>query len=194
MARYCPNCSAELTPPEVQCWNCGALFGPNSTWTPTDKPTESKQGLSWFAYSMMLALLLLPLLLSLSLLWMGRKTEIWPIAFYSPVWMLFVALVAVIVVEIRKLGKPTLTRLVVQTVLFGLAGGFISWMLVTIIQRATENPAEAAGIGFVWIYVYGPLSVALGQLTALLLWWFKKERPAADDSAPHHDGRVSKAN
>jgi len=38
MAHYCPNCSAELKPPVADCWNCGALFGPASSWTPTDKP------------------------------------------------------------------------------------------------------------------------------------------------------------
>src|SRR6266496_2513748 len=38
MPRYCPNCSAELNALEVECWNCGALFGPNSSWIPTDSP------------------------------------------------------------------------------------------------------------------------------------------------------------
>jgi hypothetical protein len=38
MARYCPNCSAQLKAPEVECWNCGALFGPSSSWAPTDTP------------------------------------------------------------------------------------------------------------------------------------------------------------
>jgi hypothetical protein len=39
MARYCPNCSAELKVSEAECWNCGALFGPNSSWAPTDAPS-----------------------------------------------------------------------------------------------------------------------------------------------------------
>lgn len=39
MAHYCPNCSAELTVSTTECWNCGALFGPNSNWVPTDTPT-----------------------------------------------------------------------------------------------------------------------------------------------------------
>lgn len=39
MARYCPNCSAELKVSEAECWNCGALLGANSSWAPTDEPT-----------------------------------------------------------------------------------------------------------------------------------------------------------
>lgn len=39
MARYCPNCSAELKVSEAECWNCEALFGPNSSWAPTDAPS-----------------------------------------------------------------------------------------------------------------------------------------------------------
>jgi hypothetical protein len=39
MPRYCPNCSAELRPPEAGCWNCGALFGSDSGWAPTNEPT-----------------------------------------------------------------------------------------------------------------------------------------------------------
>jgi hypothetical protein len=27
-----------LKPLEGECWNCAALFGPSSSWTPTDKP------------------------------------------------------------------------------------------------------------------------------------------------------------
>jgi len=39
MARYCPNCSAELKNTGAACWNCGAtLFGPEGSWRPTDKP------------------------------------------------------------------------------------------------------------------------------------------------------------
>jgi hypothetical protein len=39
MARYCPNCSAELKISEAECWNCEASFGPNSSWAPTDAPS-----------------------------------------------------------------------------------------------------------------------------------------------------------
>jgi hypothetical protein len=38
MPRYCPNCSGELKPPEAECWNCGAVFGTQSAWSPTDRP------------------------------------------------------------------------------------------------------------------------------------------------------------
>lgn len=38
MARYCPNCSSELRPPEADCWKCGAIFGNNSHWIPLDEP------------------------------------------------------------------------------------------------------------------------------------------------------------
>src|SRR5687768_2462828 len=38
MERYCPNCSAPLREPGVDCWNCGAIFGPGSSWTPTAEP------------------------------------------------------------------------------------------------------------------------------------------------------------
>src|SRR5688572_2979642 len=37
MARYCPNCSAQLKSQD-QCWNCEAVFGHGSAWVPTDQP------------------------------------------------------------------------------------------------------------------------------------------------------------
>ena len=37
-ARYCPNCSAQLRPPEAHCWNCGAVFGTDAGWRPTETP------------------------------------------------------------------------------------------------------------------------------------------------------------
>jgi hypothetical protein len=39
MPRYCPNCSAELRPPAADCWNCGAVFGSDGGWAPTNAPT-----------------------------------------------------------------------------------------------------------------------------------------------------------
>jgi hypothetical protein len=41
VARFCPNCSAQLRSPETECWNCGALFGEGSAWTPTDRAVGS---------------------------------------------------------------------------------------------------------------------------------------------------------
>lgn len=38
MPLYCPNCSAELAKREAECWNCGAIFGAEGAWTPTERP------------------------------------------------------------------------------------------------------------------------------------------------------------
>lgn len=39
MALYCPNCSAKLSNPVSECWNCGAVFGEGSDWVPARVPS-----------------------------------------------------------------------------------------------------------------------------------------------------------
>ena len=36
---YCPNCSCPLEPDELACPKCTAIFGPGSSWSPTEYPS-----------------------------------------------------------------------------------------------------------------------------------------------------------
>ena len=37
---YCPQCSSEIEATAEKCRECGALFGPNSAWKPTEQPPD----------------------------------------------------------------------------------------------------------------------------------------------------------
>ncbi len=50
-------------------------------------------------------------------------------------------------------------------------------MLLTIAWMTWNEKTSGFSAGnapLAWIFFYGPFSVALGQLLALTVWWFKK--------------------
>lgn len=85
-----------------------------------------------------------------------------------------------------KLGKPPIWVLVVRTVVYAIAGGALSlgctiiWMIWY--ERSTGYSAGNAPL--VWIFVYGPVSAALGQTLALIHWW--TQTPRVDKKLPDH--------
>jgi hypothetical protein len=72
-----------------------------------------------------------------------------------------------------NLGKPPIWVLVLRTVVYAIAGGTLSlgctivWMIWY--ERSTGYSAGNAPLA--WIFVYGPVSIALGQIIALVHWW-----------------------
>ena len=100
------------------------------------------------------------------------------VMFYSPVISLVIAVIVVSIAKLNHLPKPRLTSLLVLTLFLAVAGA-IATLLMTIVwmiwyQHSTGFDPGNAPVG--WIFFYGPLGVALGQLCALAMWWFK--RPA----------------
>ena len=110
---------------------------------------------------------------------------IFQIVFFSPVFMLFVAVAAVTIARLYQLPKRTVARLAWQPVLFAVAGAVASLVLLIIWMIWYENTTGygAGNAPLAWIFFYGPLSAALGQLCALLSWWFKRPSAETRDSA-----------
>jgi hypothetical protein len=87
-----------------------------------------------------------------------------------------VAAVVVVVVKLTHVPKPSVLRLVRLTYLFTFLGAVAS-LIYTIVwmiwyEHSTGYSAGNARLG--WIFFNGPVSAALGQLVALIAWWFKK--------------------
>ena len=47
MTVYCPNCAASIEPASARCDKCGAIFGGDSAWIPTDKPPGPPSLTKW---------------------------------------------------------------------------------------------------------------------------------------------------
>lgn len=96
--------------------------------------------------------------------------------FFSPVIALVIAIVVVSFAKSNQLPKPNFKSLLLLTLLFAVVGAMttllmtISWM--TWYEHSTGFSAGNGPLG--WIFLYGPLGVAVGQLCALTVWWFKK--------------------
>ena len=93
----------------------------------------------------------------------------------SPVIALVIAIVAVSIAKLKQLPKSNLKSLLLLTVLFAIAGA-VTTLLMTIAwalwyEHSTGFNAGNAPLG--WIFFFGPFGVALGQLCALTVWWFK---------------------
>jgi hypothetical protein len=79
--------------------------------------------------------------------------------------------------------KRPLRALVGRVFLYALAGAAVSlgstiaWMVWY--ERSTGFSSGNAPLG--WIFFYGPISVAVGELVALVHWWFQKP---LDQTAP----------
>lgn len=95
--------------------------------------------------------------------------------FLSPVLMIVVAAGVVLYARTAQLAKPSIGYLVSRSIGFAVIGAVAS-LLLTIgwmiwYERSTGYSAGNAPLG--WIFFYGPLSAACGQLAALIAWWLK---------------------
>ena len=96
--------------------------------------------------------------------------------FFSPVLMVIVAVIAVILAELKHLPKPGVGYLASLTIILamvGLGGSLLCTIGWAIWYEQTKH-LNAGNAPLAWIFFYGPVSTALGQLIALILWWFKK--------------------
>ncbi len=97
-------------------------------------------------------------------------------AVLSPVAMVVVAAMVVALAKVRGLATAKVSTLIWTTVAFAVAGAAaslaytIGWMVWY--ENTTGYSAGNAPLG--WIFFYGPASAALGQLLALIVWWFRK--------------------
>lgn len=96
--------------------------------------------------------------------------------FLSPLVMAVVAAVLYAYARIKHLPKLNVYYLAGRSLRYGLIGAGIS-LLLTIIamvwyEHSTGYSAGNGPLG--WLFIYGPVSAALGQLVALIQWWFKK--------------------
>ena len=105
--------------------------------------------------------------------------------FLSPVVMLLLAAAAVWGRQICAAPKAPTNTLVSLTLIFAVAGAVVSllftvgWMVWY--ERTTGYSAGNAPVG--WILFYGPAGAALGQLLALVVWWFKKPTGSPSNAA-----------
>jgi hypothetical protein len=97
-------------------------------------------------------------------------------AFLSPLAMVVVAAVVVFMAKLSSKPKPAVGALIGMSFTFAAAGAVVSlaftigWMIWY--EKTSGYSAGNAPLG--WIFLYGPASAALGQLVALIVWWFRK--------------------
>lgn len=98
------------------------------------------------------------------------------VMFFSPLIAALIAVGAVVLARTTGKQKAKVITLVVLSLLFAIAGAGVSliytidWMASY--EESTGYSAGNAPLG--WMFSYGPVSAALGQLLALAVWWFKK--------------------
>jgi hypothetical protein len=106
-------------------------------------------------------------------------------AFLSPLAMIVVAGAIVAIAKILSLPKPKVGALIWMSIALAAAGAIasliytIGWMIWY--ENTTGYSAGNAPLG--WIFFYGPASAALGQLLALIVWWFRKPRTGVTNAA-----------
>src|SRR6185436_17239395 len=95
------------------------------------------------------------------------------IVFFSPFIVAVFALIVVLIAKKAKLSKPSLTYLVSRGFCLVEMVGFFTFLLTIawIIWYERSTGYSANQTPFAWIFFFGPLSAALGQLLALGMWW-----------------------
>jgi hypothetical protein len=105
--------------------------------------------------------------------------------FLSPLVMAVVAAAVVAAARLYPVSKPKISTLVWMTIAFAGAGAIasliftIGWMVWY--EKTTGYSAGNGPLG--WIFIYGPASAAVGQLVALVVWWFMKPRRGSPNAA-----------
>ena len=95
--------------------------------------------------------------------------------FFSPAVALIIALVVWGYAKSNSLPKPESWVLIVLTLAFAAAGATIT-LLMTMAWMEWYEHTTGYGAGNAplrWIFFYGPVGIAIGQLCALAVWWFK---------------------
>lgn len=99
-------------------------------------------------------------------------------AFFAPAIMIVVAIAVYLFAKQGRFGKPSAVVLFRLTVMYALVGGGLSLVLTVawMFWYEATSGYSAGNAPLAWIFVYGPLSVALGQVLALVVWWFRKAK------------------
>jgi len=95
--------------------------------------------------------------------------------FLSPLFAAILAVLVVLSAKLAHLSKPKPSYLVELSLKYAGIGAGASLVLTIVwmiwYEKTTGYSAGNGPLG--WIFFYGPLSAALGQLVALVKWWFK---------------------
>ncbi len=95
---------------------------------------------------------------------------------FSPLLIAVLAIILVAYAKLTSRTKPSVGFLAWRSFLYAAIGAIVSLGL-TIGWMAwyESSTGYSAGNGpLAWIFFYGPVSAALGQLAALAQWWFKR--------------------
>jgi len=108
---------------------------------------------------------------------------------YSPVIVAALAVFIVIVVKLFRLKKVSAKWLIGASITYGIVGFGLSFAFLIFEMNWYERTTGygAGNAPLFWMIFYGPLSVALGQLIALIHWLFKKQpnnRLQSDAASP----------
>jgi len=94
----------------------------------------------------------------------------------SPLLIAALAIILVVYVKLAALKKPSIAFLIGRSLLYAVIGVIASLVLVIIwmIWYESSTGYGAGNAPLAWIFFYGPVSAALGQLAALTQWWFRR--------------------
>jgi hypothetical protein len=98
------------------------------------------------------------------------------LACLSPIVALAIIIFVALIAAEMASKQPPVRELIVRAVVYAAAaaaislGGTIAWMIWY--ERSTGYGAGNAPLG--WIFFYGPLSAAAGEIVALIHWTFRR--------------------
>lgn len=96
--------------------------------------------------------------------------------FLAPILPVIVAVIEVgfvAVARYKEITKPPASLLASKSIKYGVVGAVIS-LVITIAWMVwyEHTSGYSAGNGPIgWIFFYGPISFAIGQVVALVKWW-----------------------
>ena len=98
------------------------------------------------------------------------------VSLLSPLLIAALAVILVMYVKFTALIKPNITFLITRSLLYAVLGALVSLIMVVLwmVWYKSSTGYDAGNAPLAWIFFYGPVSGALGQLAALIHWWFKK--------------------
>jgi hypothetical protein len=101
------------------------------------------------------------------------------IAPLSPLIIVIIAKLVFFLAKTAGLQKRDGKYLVSRSWWFELigAGTSLLWLIDWMIKYEKNTGFSAGNAPLFWIFFYGPVSAAAGQLLALIVWWVKEPEP-----------------
>jgi hypothetical protein len=102
---------------------------------------------------------------------------------FSPLLMVLVAFIFVWIAKLAKFKKANMQYLIGHTIIYAAigAGATLIFTIAWMIWYETTTGYSAGNGPLAWIFLYGPAGASLGQLIALIVWWFKKPIETANE-------------